>query len=405
MQEPNRVKPADSNPVAPNPLEPDKHCLFEVKQPVKILSPDSSPDVSTNGAPNGNELAAAFANAAAAFARVAELLHGSPIVAPAASSAARTAHSVSAPLGYGVSLFECCNEFLISRAKKGASDKYYNQTKSVLESFCKGRAQIALADVERGHVEKWLNGSDWSVRTQRNNLGTIKTLFKWCERRGWLDKDRATWIELGEVVRAPIEIHKPEEVATVLETARCIDLGVMRLLAIRYFAGVRSAEAKRLREENILLDHGVIEIPAVKSKTKRRRIVRISDNLRAWLALGGVLIPTGDATIRRVIHQSGVAWSHNVTRHTWESYSVAKHENRAKVAKEAGHSTEVQTAHYDAVALPAEAEKFFAIVPAQELREQVKHWGAKAWGGKRAKKLSTEKFRSGDGKDLRAANS
>lgn len=132
----------------------------------------------------------------------------------------------------------------------------------------------------------------------------------------------------------------------------------------------------RLREENILLAHGVIEIPATKAKTKRRRVVRICPNLRAWLDLGGVLIPTGEQTIRRVIFQSGVKWSHNVTRHTWESYSVAKHENRAKVAKEAGHTESVQIANYDAVALPAEAEKFFNIVPEPSPRQiALKRWG------------------------------
>jgi integrase len=372
------MQSADSNPVAPTSGEAHKQRLFEVKSPVKILKPVVSPDVPSS---NQNEIAAAFANAAQAFMRVAELMSGKNL----GNQPPDTVRGFDAR-GYGVSLFEAMNEFLVTRAKKGVSPKYYSQLKSVLQSFGTGRAAMALADIERVDVEKWLNGSDWSVRTQRNNLATIKGLFQWCVRRGWIEKDCATWIELGEVISKPIEIHKPVEVSNVLECARVIDLGVMRILAIRYFGGVRSAEALRLREENILLAHGVIEIPATKSKTKRRRIVRITPNLRAWLDLGGVLIPTGDATIRRVIFQSGVKWAHNVTRHTWESYSVAHTENRAKVAKEAGHSESVQIANYDAVALPADAAAFFKIVP-EPVPRQI---DLKKWGGLRRQKVASE---------------
>jgi integrase len=364
------MEPADSNPVAPNPL-------FRVVAPVNVLKPADQPD-------DSSEIAAAFANAAAAFMRIAELLSGGQ-KSGSLNRIADLRGSLSAPEIYGVSVFEACNEFLVSRARKGVSAKYYRQLKSVLESFCENRARQALADVDLQAVEHWLNKRTWSVRTRKNNLATLRLLIGWAMRRDWLKRDVTSGIELGENISPPISIHTPEQVATVLETARGIDLGVMRLLAIRYFAGVRSAEAFRLREENILLAHGIIEIPALKSKTKRRRIVKICPNLRAWLDLGGVLIPTGEMTVRRVIFQSGVKWAHNVTRHTWESYSVALHENRAKVAKEAGHSEAVQIANYDAVALPADAAAFFEIRPEPLPRDlKLKRWG----GLRRAARLS-----------------
>ena len=63
-------------------------------------------------------------------------------------------------------------------------------------------------------------------------------------------------------------IHTPEEVRMVLETARKADPDILRHLAVRYFAGVRSAEAHRMVEANILLDRGFIEVPTIKAKTR-----------------------------------------------------------------------------------------------------------------------------------------
>ncbi len=351
-----------------------------MKSAVKLSAPVGFP-----AGPSGGELAGAFAEFARAAARIAELLgaENAPVQFPAQIHEAK-----QAPPEWGVSVLECCNEFMTAKARKGVSDRYLRQIRTTLSSFAKGRTSLPLAEVTREDVEKWIRKSDWSPRTMRGNLDTVKTLFTWATRRGWIQKDNATWIELpADTSREkPIEIHTPEQARTVLETARVLDCGVMRILAIRYFAGVRSAEALRLREENILAEHGVIEIPAAKSKTRRRRIVKITPNLRAWLDLGGALIPTGDKTIRRVIFQSGVAWSQNATRKSWESYSVAKAGNQAMVAKEAGHSKAIQEGHYDAVALPRVAREYFNIFPEAKPRAIV----VKQWGGVRRGQAQAE---------------
>jgi len=81
-------------------------------------------------------------------------------------------------------------------------------------------------------------------------LSDVRTLFNFAIRRGYLDLNAASGVELPALDgTAIIAIHSPEQVRQVLETARKWDIDVCRHLAVRYFAGVRSAEAHRLRED------------------------------------------------------------------------------------------------------------------------------------------------------------
>lgn len=182
-------------------------------------------------------------------------------------------------------------------------------------------------------------------------------------RRGLVAHNPAAGVELPACA-APLPcLHSPDETKRVLEAARASDLQAMRLLAIRYFAGVRSAEAMRLREADVQLDRGFIEVPAAKAKTRARRLVPISPALRAWLSLGGELGPMRADRVRQVIQGAGVPWPKNVTRHTFISYRLAECQDAARVALEAGTSEAMLFKHYRELATPAEAAAFFALRP------------------------------------------
>ena len=118
-----------------------------------------------------------------------------------------------------------------------------------------------------------------------------------------------------------------------------------------------------MTEENILLDRGVIEVPAKKSKTRRRRLIVIQPNLRDWLALEAELRPVSPMTVRAVVRQSKVEWHHNVTRHSFVSYHLAQFQNAAKTALEAGHTEQMLFAHYRELVTQEQAAEFWAIQP------------------------------------------
>jgi integrase len=152
-----------------------------------------------------------------------------------------------------------------------------------------------------------------------------------------------------------------------LEFARGYDLNICRALAVRYFAGLRSSEVAMLEEKEI---HGeFIEVTAAKSKTRRRRLVTVQPVLAAWLDLGGSLPVKGNKSnvwrdfTAALARETGVPWHHNVTRHSFVSYHLARFQNAGKTALESGHSEQMLFAHYREVVTRPAAKDFWALFP------------------------------------------
>lgn len=261
-------------------------------------------------------------------------------------------------------LVELCNEFLMAKARGGRSERYVRQMRTVFMSFAKGRSKVPVGQITLRDIETWLHGQDWASRTRAGNLSALRILWGWGIRRGLAVHDPTVGVEIPSGVgERPVSVHGPEEVRAVLMTAKGLNLDVMRHLAVRYFCGLRSSEAHRVREFDILHEDGLVLVSAANSKTRSRRLVTIAPNLRAWLALGGVLRPMSPNTVKSVIRSSGVPWPHNVTRHSFVSYHLAAGSNAGKTAVEAGHSESVLFRHYRALVTARQAAEFWAIVP------------------------------------------
>ena len=319
-----------------------------------------------NETPNGSRLLAnlssdevwkALADCAAALLKVANAMGGGGSLP--VSQLHQSPHT--AP-NYSQSIREIINEMLIAKARAERSDRYLRQLRVSLGSFSRGKSNVALTAVTVADLEKWLFNRGWKIHTMKGYLGDVRSLFNFAERRGYVSRDVSKGVELPAAHNFnPPQIHTPEQVLTVLQSAREFGPDVMRHLAIRYFCGVRSAEAHRMTEENIL--PGYIEVTAEKSKTRRRRLIKIQPVLSAWLALGGVIRPIRPDTVRAAIKRSGVEWPSNVTRHSFVSYHLAKFENAGKTALEAGHSEQMLFAHYRELVTGERAEQFWNLFP------------------------------------------
>lgn len=155
------------------------------------------------------------------------------------------------------------NDFLVAKARAGRSDRYLRQLRVSLSNFSRGRASVPLSAVTLADVEKWIFGQGWEPKTMRGHLSDVRTLFRFAERRGYVRDVKACRVELPEspAGHAP-GMHTPEQVRAVLETARRTDLDVCRHLAVRYFTGLRSAEAHRLAESDLLIEQGFVQVSA-----------------------------------------------------------------------------------------------------------------------------------------------
>ena len=317
----------------------------------------------TPSAPAAAPIAAALAHVGQALIELAAAMDGGSGPRPLSLSSPHT--RARGPAASDLTLLEAVNEFLLAKARAGRSDRYLRQLRVSLKSFALGRGRAPLAGLERIDVQRWLDAQVWSPVTAKGYSGDVRTLFNFAVRRGYLERNPALAVETPATLSlARIAVHQPDQAAAVLATARRADLDACRHLAVRYFSGIRTSEAHLLREPDLRISQGLIEVPAVKSKTRRRRLVTIQPNLAAWLALGGELRPIGPMTIRRIIRLARVSWPPNVTRHSFVSYHLAAFENAGKTALEAGHSEQMLFTHYRALVTPEAAAAYWAILPA-----------------------------------------
>lgn len=262
--------------------------------------------------------------------------------------------SLSPPIGQAV------NDFLLSKARGGRSDRYLRQLRVSLGSLVRDRSRVPVDAIDAGVLDSWSRVNRWSPRTRRGYLLDASVFFSWCLRRGWVRVNPVAGVDLPLQEDQAPGIHTPEQVRQVLAYARARDLGACRMMAIRYFAGVRSAEALRLREEDLAGEY--VRIEASKSKTRRRRLIRIQPALRAWLDLGGSL-PVSEKRIRKVVSGAGVPWPPNATRHSFCTYHLAAFQSAGATALDAGHSEAMLFRHYREVVTPELAAEFWSIRP------------------------------------------
>ena len=268
-----------------------------------------------------------------------------------------------------------------------------------------------VADVTAADVDQWLQQLGVGPQTRKHHRRTLIALFRFAQRKDYLVAG-LTAADKAEAVTVPsrlIDAYSPEQASYLVEK---MPERWRAYMAIGLFSGIRPAELFRLEWSDIKEDH--IEVKASGSKVKLRRLVPISDNLAAWIES----IPDRKGPIVRVIARrmkgknlkkkleketlenlharqaqalsialretvrkaidaakepkatkaekdlaKGFSVIHDGLRHSYISYRVAILKDLAAVALEAGNSVEVIKEHYNKVATPTEAERYFAIRP------------------------------------------
>jgi integrase len=239
-----------------------------------------------------------------------------------------------------------------------------------------GDFQVNIGNVSGRMIQAWLDAMKGSGRTKHNYLRHIAALMRFAVKRKYLPKDALDEIEAVETPKqdaVEVEIFTPDEMREILTAARP---EMVPWLAIAGFAGLRSAEIKRLDWSEVNLTERHIEIKASKAKTAARRIVPITDNLALWLTpyakeSGNVVsfeswwnqIPKIVEAVNARRNGSNFNWRHNALRHSFCSYRLAVIKNAAQVALEAGNSPQMIFRHYRQVVTEAEAAKWFNIAP------------------------------------------
>ncbi|MFM8471172.1 MAG: tyrosine-type recombinase/integrase [Limisphaerales bacterium] len=274
---------------------------------------------------------------------------------------------------------EVADEMLTTKRTANLSDVHLKDLECRLNRFAEA-FQMNISGVSGSLIQAWLDAMTGSGRTKLNYLRVIAALFKFAIKRKYLPKDAVEEIEAVQQAKednGEIEIFTPEEMKEILAAARP---EMVPWIAIGGFAGLRSAEIRRLDWSEVHLAEGHIEIKASKSKTAARRLVPITENLAAWLApyaqRAGKLTEYTSwwnqfgklaLEVSRLREERGqpckFEWRHNALRHSFISYRVADIQNVAQVALEAGNSPQMVFKNYRQLVTPAAAKAWFTIAP------------------------------------------
>ena len=280
-------------------------------------------------------------------------------------------------------------EFLKAKTADKVSKIYIEDLTWRLNAFAE-KFNVQISSITATDLNAFLRGLSCGSRSRNNYRLAIATLIKFCEQVGYL---HAGSIDTAAVKKAKetdeeIEIFSAQEMSKLLLAAKTpLKMGVnhrytegngmLPLLLLGAFAGLRTAEIERQRWEDINLERGFIRVTGAKGNTAMKRLVPISDSLKAWLMTcrkdkGPVLdIKWIHEAVKRLSTRAGVPWKHNALRHSFISYRCAETQDVAKTSFEAGNSPKMIHRHYRELVTPEQAKEWFAITPANVFEKSV----------------------------------
>ncbi len=229
---------------------------------------------------------------------------------------------------------------------------------------------------------KTQNEKAYSATTRKHFHMAWQALFNYAIERGYIEanpvssKTRLRRRSMKSGHRPDPEVWTPTEAANILKSAREHCPGMVAPLALGMFAGIRTAEIRRLEwEKHIDLVRGIVKIGTDIAKKRSVRNVTISDNLKKWLALdptqSNMVAKQSDHQWRSRIaeivkHADGInAWKQNAMRHSFGTYHLEHHGKPQKTALEMGHvdGGGVLFEHYRQLTDKATAEAYWKIEP------------------------------------------
>lgn len=261
-------------------------------------------------------------------------------------------------------------ELAEAKEKDGASRSHLISIRETLKRFAQAFPSEPVANLDTVRIDDWLRSLPVGPATRNRYRRYLILLFNFAVVRGYCASNPVIRTARAKTVAAPPEIFTPENAARILATAAASVPETLPFFAIGFFAGLRVAEIQRLDWKDIRLDRRFIEVSAANAKTSSRRLVRIEDNLAAWLApfarqSGPVCGPNFRKLFEKARRLSGVEWKNNGMRHSFASYHLARGQDAAATALQLGHpNTTMLFAHYREIVDPEDAGRYFAIMPA-----------------------------------------
>ena len=198
-----------------------------------------------------------------------------------------------------ITIAAALDKFVDHQEAEDASPRHVASIKSRIGRLVTDHGDMLVASMDEGTFSDWLNGlratradksGDKLTMTTRDNLKkTCRTFFGFCISRGWTTtnpvpiaaKKRTRGHRISK--RKAPGIMLPEDVEKFLHKIEEIAAPVLPFWLVKFFAGIRDAEAARLDWSMIDLKTGFINLPAAITKTGDSRKVKVEPTLLEWI--------------------------------------------------------------------------------------------------------------------------
>lgn len=289
--------------------------------------------------------------------------------------------------------------YLTHQEASGASSRHLATLRSRLGRFATDHPECPVATISTGQFQDWLNrlrgtrsdkaGDKLSAATRFNFTRTLRSFFTFAEERGWTLKNPIPAAKRSKTKSVKLALNKAPEILLPGDVSRflnavheCAPL-LVPFWAVKFFAGIRDAEAARLDWSMIDLAGGEIHLPAAISKTGEQRTVAISENLAAWLrqvakksgpivqkdstrkrrfkrVLDSLAARGADGEIEEEFH-----FPSNAARHCFGTFHLFHFRNAGETALQLGHkgNPAMLHEHYKNPTAEKHAAEFWEIMP------------------------------------------
>jgi integrase len=275
-----------------------------------------------------------------------------------------------------VPVSELVDKYIKAKDGLGLSRSHLTDTKYRLRVFEEAFGDQPTRAITTRDVSEWLPTLPVGPQSRINYWRALHALFNFAVAQKYASENPVTRVDRPKKVDRNPGVLAPEQFARLLEAA---DERLRPALAIAGFAGLRPAEVQRVKWDNVRLAERLIVLDASITKTAKRRLVPICDNLLAWLMgapskKGPVALPF--TTHRKLLKTARKdaeikEWPVNALRHSWVTYRFALTGDAIHTAAEAGHDQTMLENHYKALVTRADAERWFAIMPGGQTAKTV----------------------------------
>lgn len=304
-----------------------------------------------------------------------------------------------------VTVSKAVEKFLDHQEANEASPRHQASLKSRLTRFSTDNGKLLVSAITTSIFNDWLNGlratradktgEKLTAVTRHNLTRSLRSFFVYAMENGWTltnpvpaakrSKNKAVKI----ATRPAPAILLPADVSRFMQAILTHAPKLTVFWSVKFFAGIRDAEAARMDWNMIDLDGGEIHLPATVSKTGEARTMKVEPNLKAWLRPfvqeSGKIVQSDN--MRKAGFKKAIAslatkdasgkvtkpfvFPSNAARHSFGTFHLFHFRNAGETALQLGHKSNpaMLHEHYKNPAAEKHAAAFWKILPAKPAKK------------------------------------